>query len=199
MQLFNFIVAIALLLLGLLITAYFGWLLIAPLFGLYQGGKGSGRHRKAAGRLKKVDALVAEHRCNEALKLLRRCTIFDLPKSDEGIQRIREHHQNFLSRCLLIAEEFGSRAENIAEVERLFIERAELQKLLLRADESFRSLKFRREQAGKHIPSWSKTDFEQRIKEIKSELKRNDMALANALKKLYDSLSRPAVENIVYH
>lgn len=213
MQLIDFIIAICLLVFALLCVLYLGRLILSPilsLLGLFSGGRSSGssysagsrmfgRHRKAVSRLRRVDALIAENRCQDALKQLRRAVVFEVSSGPEGVHAVREHHQNFLSRCLLLAEEMGSRAENIAEVERLFIERAELQKLHLKAVESFKSLKYRREQAGKHVPTWSKADFEQRIGEIKSELSKNENNLQEALKKLFDSLGQPVTENIVYH
>jgi hypothetical protein len=222
MELFNFLLALCFLILGAAITAYLAWVMVAPLVAIWRGGglpgrdllkgrgtasaaprkkavRSFGKLRKAAARVEKADALIADHKCQEALKQLRKAVVLDVLSTEERVQAIKEHHQNFLSRCLLLAEEMNSRAENIAEVERLFIERSELQMLLCRANESFTSLQNRREQAGKNVPSWSKTDFEQRIKDIRKELQRNETALSEALKKLYAALAQPVSENIVYH
>ena len=93
----------------------------------------------------------------------------------------------------------NSRAKNIADVERLFMERNELMSLYMKARESYHNLRFRREKAGKNIPDWSKSDFEKRITEIKKELKRNESALQEALDQLFEALATPGEENIVYH
>ncbi len=158
-----------------------------------------GKQKKATGRLEKVDSLLSEQKCLEAIKHMRRAYVLDIPKTPEKIALLKDHHQNFLSRCLLIAEEMGSRAENIPEVERHFIERNELMILLMKARESFQNLKSRREQAGKNIPSWSQSDFEARIKEIEKELERNEEELEDSLNVLFDALGVPSSDNIVYH
>lgn len=185
------------------------WIIGVPLYGAVRGlfGKAQprkkparfGKQKKAASRLDKVDALISEQKCLEAIKQMRKAYVLDIPRTSEKVTLLKNHHQNFLSRCLVIAEEMGSRAENIPEVERHFIERNELLVLLLKARESFQSLKSRREQAGKNIPSWSQSDFEQRIKEIQTELERNEKELEKSITTLLDALSVPSSENIVYH
>ncbi len=205
MGFFDFI--LSLILLALAVATI--WFIGSPLYGAVRGlfGKGTkrkkparfGKQKKAAARLDKVDALLAEQKCLEAIKHMRRAYVLDIPRTAEKIDLLKNHHQNYLSRCLIIAEEMGSRAENIPEVERHFIERNELLILLLKARESFQNLKSRREQAGKNIPSWSQSDFEQRIKEIQSELERNEKELEESLNVLLDALAVPSSENIVYH
>ena len=205
MGLLNFIISIVLLGIACWLVWVIGGAMVAAVLELIgrstPGAKPKrfGKLKKVASRLEKVDALLSQHKCLEAIKMMRKAYVVDIAKTPERIALIKDHHQNFLSRCLLIAEEMGSRADNIAEVERLFIERNELLNLLQKASESYQNLKFRREQAGKNIPSWSQTDFEQRIKEIQKELTRNESELENALGTLFSALGTPTSENIVYH
>ena len=192
---------IALFLLGVALAMLIGltWTMMNPLLGGLRGKKGSSKIRRFADRLSKVDELIEEKKPDEALKVLRKAVLLDTTLSDTAIRRLKEHHQNVLSRCLVLAEETGCRAENIAEVEHLLMQRIELQSLLLKANESFENLKFRRERAGKDLPTWSKTDFEKRIKEIQGELKKNESETNEAIERLFASLGSPSEDNIVYH
>ena len=192
---------IALFLLGLAIALLIGlsWMMMNPLLGGLRGKKGSSKIRKYSARLTKVDELIEGKKPEEALKLLRKAIVLDTTLNEGAIRKLKEHHQNVLSRCLVLAEELGSRAENIAEVEHLLMQRVELQSLLQKASESFQNLKFRREKAGKNLPSWSKTDFEKRIKEIQEEMKKNETETNEAIERLFTSLGSPSTDNIVYH
>ena len=201
MGFFNFIVAMLLLGIGLAIAIYLTWTMTSPFLGSMRGRKGGSKIRRAQERLKKVDQLLADQKAAEALKVLRKSLLLDAALTSANISRLKEHHQNMLSRCLVIAEELGSRAENIAEAERLLMERIELQGLLFKASDSFENLRGRREKAGKELPTWSKSDFESRIKEINQELKKNETAAVAAVERLFASLSSPSEDddNIVYH
>ena len=174
-------------------------LLLAPVYQLIQQGRSASRIHAASSKLKAVDELIARHRPQEALQSLRRSILFDRGVSPATVDALKEHHQNVLSRCLVIAEELGSRAENIADVEQLFLERTELQVLYLKANESYRGLRFRRERAGKGMPSWSTSEFEQRLSQIKEALTRNSDALASALDRLFTAVGEKGREEIVYH
>ena len=203
MGLFNFIVALFLLGLALTLLIYLSWLIASPLLGGVRGKKSSGKVGKANKKLQKVDNLIANGKPNEALKLLRKAVMLDAGLTHKVLGELKEHHQNVLSRCLVIAEELGSRAENIAQAERALMERVELQSLLIKANESFKNLKNRREQAGKDLPSWSKSDFQTRIKDIEKELASNEKVANEAIEALFARLASPTGDSddndIVYH
>lgn len=196
---FSLGIALCLLLLGCVLLVYLSALLIAPITSLFKGTKGSSRIKKGQHKLDRVDQLIHQQKLAEAIRLLRKAPILEATQQPATVEAQKEHHQNILSRCLIIAEELSSRPQNIAEVERLFYQRAELQLLQIKAIESFKSLRFRREKAGKEIPSWSKSDFERRIVEIRNEIRKNESDLEAALERLFNSLSSPQSENIVYH
>lgn len=190
---------VTLLVVGLAVAGALAYVIGAPLFAIVKDRRQSSKLKKAADRLEEVDGLIAERKFPVALKILKQLIIFDPVEHPKSVESVREHHQNVLTRCLIISEELGSRAENLAEVERLFIQRSELQTLLIKAGDSFRSLQERREQAGKDIPQWSKSDFEQRLKDIRAELDANQVLLTKAADQLFSALESPRSEGIIYH
>ena len=130
---------------------------------------------------------------------MRLSVIYDVVHDQSLISLIREHHQNVLSRCVLIAEALESRPEHLAEVEQYFLERSELLDLLLRAKDSYQSIRSRRAKEGKTVPTWSRTDYESRIKQIESELEANLNNLKRSLSDLFGALSSSNGQPIVYH
>ncbi len=199
MGLGSFIISLVLLGLGLATLIGLTWAMMNPLLGTVRGKKGSSKIRKYSERLKRIDDLIESKKADEALKQLRKAVLLDATLNEAAIRKLKEHHQNVLSRCLVLEEEIGSRAENIAEVEHFLMQRIELQNLLIKATESFTNLKFRREKAGKDLPNWSKTDYEKRIKEIQGELKKNESEANEAIDRLFTALATPTEDNIVYH
>lgn len=199
MGLVSFSIAIFLLGISLFAAGGLFWLMFGPLITTLRGSQGGSKVRKAEAKLKKVDELIASASFQEALKLLRKAVVLDSEGGARNLTRLKDLHQNMLSRCLVLAEEADTRADNVAQVEHLLMERIELQGLLLKAEASFNSLRTRREQAGKEIPSWSKSDFQTRITEISSELKKNSAAVERALNDLFRMLGEKSGDSIVYH
>jgi hypothetical protein len=150
-------------------------------------------------KLAAADRLMDAKRPVEAAAELRRAVIIDNLVRSTFLPLVREHHQNILSRCVVIAEEVGGRPDNLPLVERLFIQRAELQSLYNRARDAYAKLRTRRETAGKDIPSWSKGDYEKRAKDISAELEKNLRELESALDKLFTSITTPSREHIIIH
>ena len=200
MELTSIFIALILLALGVVVLSYFLWLLVMPSARSIRNQREMSRYKRFAEKIPQVDILIEEKRFPDALKLLRQTPLLDVCSKSELQELIREHHQNILSRCLVISEELGTRPDNLAEVERLVLERGELELLYIRAQESFLSLKSRREKAGKEIPTWSKSDFDVRLAEIQKELENNRAVLAAAFEKLFRSIESSRKEaDIVYH
>ena len=199
MNAFDFVFLFILTALALVFLCCFLWLLLSPILKLGRWFGSSSRIRSAAERLKTIDRLIEENKYQEALKALRKTIIVDSGGSLAVIEALKEHHQNVLSRCLVIAEDLGSLPDNIAEVERLLLERAELQVLLLKAAESYSSVKSRREKSGKAFPLWSKSEYENRLSQIREELNRNTENLGKALNHLFTSVASSRKEGIMYH
>jgi len=186
--------------LGISVISYLGWAMLGPVVESLRGRKDHRKFERVAEKIVEADSLIADGQLLDAIRVLREAPLLDIFERAEMIELVREHHQNILSRCVVIAEELQTRSENIAEVERLILERTELQTLYLRAAESYSSLRNRREKAGKDIPDWSKSDFEQRLSEIQNELEKNHLALASAFQTLFSSIERSRRDgDIVYH
>lgn len=205
MSFMGFILSLVFLAMALSLLVVLSWLMITPILQILRQRKG-GRPairtiRKTDTKLKKIDSLIEKGKHDDALKLLRKGFVIKSPSDPKGIEKLRDLHQNLLSRVLVIIEERQGRAEAIAEVEHAMLQRIELLYLLSKANDSFHNIRSRREKAGKELPSWSKSDFESRIKEIRGELKTNEKALNDSLVKLFDAAKtqNKETEPIVYH
>ncbi len=192
-------IAVILLVVGSTLTLFFAWILYVQAARFLLGNQSIFRTKRAYKRIEQVDRLLAARDFRGALSELRRSAWIEVPTNRESIRAASEHNQNILSRVLIVAEELGGRAENIAQVEQLLVQFTELQLLYLKANDSFNKLKSKREQAGKTLPTWGKTDFDTRLTEVKRELTKVSTELRNALDKLLNSVQTPANTNVTYH
>jgi len=157
------------------------------------------KFRKSLGRLRKFDELVELEKWAEAVKELEKGVVYDALSSRQLVASIKEHHQNLLSRALQVAEHFSARADSVGAVERLFLERAELQLLTLKASDAFQRIQEKRTDAGKNLPKWSQSDYLKKIKEVNDQLGLNKVALQKELGNLFLEIQTPKKDEIVYH
>ena len=157
------------------------------------------KFRRSLARLKKFDELSEMDRWSEATKELEKAVIFDALSSRQLVSSIKEHHQNLLSRALQVAEHYSARAESVGSVEGLFLERAELQTLLIKANDAFQRIQEKRSEAGKDLPKWSQSDYLGKIKEVNHQLSLNKDSLEKELGVLFEEIQTPKKDEIVYH
>ena len=155
--------------------------------------------RKAGKRLLQIDKLFEEKKFFEAISLIEEAIIFTPGARSQDIARSKEHHQEILSRLLTLSDGLGSRLENIASIEKLFLERSEIQHMHLKASGSYKSFQKKRRDAGKDVPDWSKAEFEQRVSEVKKELEKNTKDLKEELRLAFDSLRAAKDKKVIYH
>lgn len=199
MRWFDLTISLVLLAAGLALLFFLLVFLLSPIATWFRSNKTQSRLRRAIERVKRAEKLVETANLSEALLELKRAMLLDIGQSRSVIESVKDHNQNVLSRLLIISEEMGARLEGAAEVEKLLVERGEIQLLQLKADLAFVRVKGRRESQGKDVPAWSKADFEKRIKDIKRELERNTKELDSALTKLFSSIRPATSEGITYH
>ncbi len=170
------------------------------MFKMFKEKNESNKINTLIAKINIVDELLAQKKPILALKVLKNSAYLETIYKAELLELIKEHHQNILSRSLIIAEELNTRADNLATVEYLFQEQVELQKLFLKAFESYNNLTNRRENSGKIIPQWTKDDYEKRLLEIQEELNKCKSSLRKNLEDLFKSLElNPSDNNITYH
>jgi len=184
---------------GAALTLYLIALPVRSALRSFVGTKDFLRLRRSLQRLRKFDELIEAERWEDAIRELERAVVFEVLSSRQLVSSIREHHQNLLSRVLQVSEHFSARAESLGEVEKLFVERAELQVLYIKANETFRRIQDKRETSGKSLPKWSQGDYLKRIREVQTELQTNRRALDTALPKLFKEIQTPKREEIIYH
>jgi hypothetical protein len=192
--------------LALILGSFGAALVVALLFILFRGisrgffgTRDFLKFRKSLVRLRKFDELVELERWNEAVKELERGVVFDALSSRQLVSSIKEHNQNLLSRALQVAEHYSARAESIGTVERLFLERAELQMLTIKANDAYQRIQDKRNDAGKDLPKWSQSDYLRKIKEVNEQLAINKDDLQKALANLFQEIQTPKKDEIVYH
>jgi hypothetical protein len=198
-ELTTVLIAIILAASGCALIVVLAFPLVASLLGAAIGSKSKLGFRKASSALQKADSFIQRSQWKDALAAVQQAVVFDQVYDRQIISALSEHHQNVLSRLLLVAEGLTARPQNIADLERLFMERTELLVLHLKAIEAYKRLKSRRVQSGKAVPSWSRGDFDKRSAEIQTELKRNQNALADELRKLTAHLLSPPKDQVTLH
>ncbi len=184
---------------GAAIAFALGYILVQGISRTFFGTKDFLKFRRSLARLKKFDDLVELERWSEAVKELERAVVFDALSSRQLVSSIKEHHQNLLSRTLQVAEHYLARAESVGNVERLFLERAELQMLLIKATDAYQRIQEKRTEAGKELPKWSQSDYVGKIKDVSHQLNLNKEALQRELPVLFQEIQTPKKDEIVYH
>lgn len=200
MNIFDYLAIILLTVLG---GALLGFLLqpfINEVLRLIMRGKDVSnlwRLKKRSTTLSSVDRLIANKNFEMALREIKKdLGLHDLHSLKE-ITIIKEHHQNILSRIIVIAEELDSRPTNISHLERLFIQWADLSRSRIKTIESFSNINSRRSSSGKTTPLWGRNIFTSATKEIDSALKFNRLELEQELDKLIKELL--AKKSSFYH
>lgn len=181
------------------LAAILAFFVFRALVRSFLGTKDFLKFRRSLQRLRRFDELVEMDRWSEGVRELEKAVVYDALSSRQLISSIKEHHQNLLSRTLQVAEHFSARGESVAEVERLFLERAELQLLYLKANEAFRRIQERRNEAGKELPRWSHADYSKRIRDVSAQLQLNRRSLEEHLGKLFQEIQTPRRDEIIYH
>ncbi len=195
----DFIIIFFLSLIGSGVFLYFAWALLSPASLLLRGGKGSFRLSRVANRLKRIDQLLDAEQFDLAIRELRRCVLVNISGSEKVLRELKSHHQNILSRCIVIAEQLGGKLDSLPDVERLLIERTQLLHLFDNTHQAFHKVTEKRVRAGKALPTWSKEEYRKRVKQVKSELKRNLGELEEAYEKLFSSITQKEGEQVTYH
>jgi len=124
--------------------------------------------------LDKFDELVKADKPKKAFKeLVSKLGLKSAP-GFEDLSSEKEFHQVFLDRLLNLADSKKIRLDNIGNLESLLAQFADLNDQLAKASLSFKNLEKRRTASGKALPDWSKKDFKDRIRDIKTE--RNELS-----------------------
>lgn len=195
----NIVIGVVLGLIGLIILLAMLVLILSPLRKLFVSQKDKNRLKYAFDQLVLLDERLEQGDARGALKFAKNCFIFEVISDPHLLRPFREHHQNVLSRCLIIGEDLGKRPEHLGAVEKLYLQRTELMELLIKARGSYKSLDERRTKDGKGIPSWSRADFETRIAQIQLELTTNLKEIKSELEALLRALSSEGESGITYH
>ncbi|MCC6932733.1 MAG: hypothetical protein IT292_05720 [Deltaproteobacteria bacterium] len=140
--------------------------------------------KKSTISLNKADHFLNLQDYDKAIHELKKAFFLTNPQDLEQINKIKQHHQNILSRIILLGEDSNCRFENISRLEHLLLERTELQNLLIKANSAFSEIRMRRSVNGKSLPKWGKQEYQEKIKLIETQLKNNKSNLESEIHKL---------------
>lgn len=146
-----------------------------------------------------IDRLIAEENFELAFGQIKKTVVYDPGNIANSSADLKTLYQNVLSRILVICEEKNLVLVEISALESLFLERVELLELQSKSKDAFFRILQKREKAGKSVPTWSKTDYRNKEKEIKLELKRNKEELEKILDRIESSIQTNDSDSIVYH
>ena len=195
----DFIISLVLFLTALSLLAYLVYSATKPILSLFRTFKETSKIKVASQRLASVEKLLNDDEVTKALDILRKTFLFDRFQTQPALLALTTHHQETLSKCINAAEQLGGRLENLADVEKILLQRSEMLSIYNKAIYSFESLKLKRTNEGKKVPSWSKEEYKTRVAQIKQELSRNEKSLEEEINKLFMFLKKRSQENIVYH
>jgi hypothetical protein len=197
MNLFSFCIALFLAGVALAIAVILLYFILSPLFGAFNFSASFRRIKKSENKLKIVNSLIDSRDFDKALKNLKNAAMLE-KVAPKFLMQAKSIHQEFLSCCLEISEAKNREITNLVKLEHLLMQRVELFGLLGKAEESYRSVKSRRKEAGKEVPAWSKSDFESKIVTVKEELDENLSKIKKELEILFNRLEGNE-ETVVYH
>lgn len=206
MGFFDSIIALALAVIGSFAFCFLGWTLVMPILAVLgvssnklRAAKPRGKYRK---HVTKIDRYIESDRYDLALKEIEKAVILTTGRSENAINEIRDHNQTILSRAIIVSEQFGGRIHNLPDVERLLLERSEIQLIHLKTKDSLKNISKKRGKAGKKLPEWSTSEFKKKLSAIEEKLSRNKQELESALKQLFSAIrkpSKPQSGDITYH
>lgn len=206
MGFFDAVIAFALGVFGSFAFCFLAWTLVTPILSLLGWRKAGARRPRVrtrhGKRVAKIDRYIAEDRYDLALKEIERAVVLKDAASEAAIRDIRDHNQTILSRAIIVAEHFGGRIHNLPDVERLLLERSEIQLIHLKTRQSLKNISKRRGQRGKKVPEWGASEFKKKMSAIDEKLAHNRRELEAALKQLFSAIRRPSKSegnDITYH
>ena len=147
-----------------------------------------GNHRRA----QRLELLLSSADSKRLSSLSAVFLIFQQPRSKSAADTMATHNLKMLDRLIEIAELRSIRLHpGLERVEALITARTELAGNFVGLLAARSRIEKRRRDEGKGLPEWSRSDFEQRIKEVKEQLALNskelERSLATILERFRDS------------
>jgi len=173
MSFFNLIGALLLLILGGLGVIYLSYFIIKPMLFLVRSSKAVATQSKKRQGLGDFIALIDSENLTEALSILPRVPFLESPNSSENFIFVRDHNQDFVTRCFFLFEKLGRPTTDIANLEMLFSERFELFSHLFKAQVNKKVLEEKHQTDKKKLPSWAREEFSNKERELNSSLAKN--------------------------
>jgi hypothetical protein len=177
----------------------FLYLIIVPLQTIFRKNKTLTRFSTSLKCIEDFDTLLEEGNVDEAISHLRMAPFFDIPSNSQLLTAIKEHHQELLSRYLILSDTLNIRTPNLAKLETLYNERNELLQMLFKSRFNFEVVLGKRKSEGKTIPNWTKVEFEKKEAELKNELKKNFSALRVELHYFFKNLEDAPRGEVLIH
>ncbi len=195
----NLIVIIFLLILGGAFVAALGYYIINPILRLIKSSKSVAIQTKKRQSLSDFMDLIEGEHFSQALSILPLVPFLDSPSSTENFLFVRDHNQDFVTKCFFLFEKLGHSTSEIANLEMLFNERFELFSHLFKAQVNKKVLEEKHETNRKKLPSWAKEEFSNKENEINSALTRNLKDLESLLSNLSNIIIEETSDSLTIH
>lgn len=195
----SLIVACLLLALGISLLGFLGYHAFSPLLKVIKSTKINSYQAKKKQCLIDFLNLIEQESFTEALKLLNIVPYLDAPNSSESFLFIRDHNQDFVTRCFFLFEKLGRPTSDVASLEMLFNERFELFTHLFKSQVNKKVLEEKHETDKKKLPSWAKNEFSNKEKELNAAIENNLKDIERSLDKLSKGYTSSPSENLTIH
>ena len=199
MSSFTLIVILFLLALGATVVAYLGYFIVSPTLRFVKASKSVAVQTKKKQGLSDFMNLIESENFSEALAILPRVPFLDSPSSTENFLFVRDHNQDFVTRCFFLFEKLGKSTTDIANLEMLFNERFELFSHLFKAQVNKKVLEEKHETNKKKLPSWAKEEFSNKEKELNSLLIKNLKEIETLLSSMSSGILNEETSGLTIH
>ena len=163
--------------------------LLSPLLQLIRLKRGEKSFKKTKSQFSQFDNELEKGNYKKATVVLKKHFTIKIPKSTAEYSFLKQFYDEYLTKLLILSGEMNIKDSSQTTLESLVIERLELIEIYLKINAAYDNVKVKRKDANKPIPEWSKEEFENKIKNVKEELVRNESEMKKIATKIFELLN----------
>jgi hypothetical protein len=199
LKFFEILVTASLVVAGLTMAGYFSLVLLKPLYDFLKSLRAKARNSEKKKSLLEFSSFIELGDYGRALQIILKVPYLDVASSTDSLLTLRNHNQDFVTKCLMMTEKLNTPGHNVANLEIAFTERFELIALLFKAQVNRRVLEDKRNKEGNKLPAWSILEMEKREQEISNSLDQNLDNIKREIKELSEIISSKSSDEMMIH
>ncbi len=199
MKFFELLVTASLVVAGLTMAGYFSLVLLKPLYDFLKSLRAKAINSEKKKSLLEFSSFIELGDYSRALQIILKVPYLDVASSTDSLLTLRNHNQDFVTKCLMMTEKLNTPGHNVANLEIAFTERFELIALLFKAQVNRRVLEDKRSKEGNKLPAWSIIEMEKREQEISNSLDQNLDTIKREIKELSEIISSKSSDEMMIH